>query len=237
MRTGHTEISEALRRTTAGKTLNVHRLIGALAAAVLSFASTTAYGTTDIGDIPYGTINEQTLTLRIFYVIVPSTQLNEVVTGTMIIPYWIKNGYSKPTPTHPSVGVPVYHNMLGASCDRTGKEQVTWNCLNGALKNAQKCTNALKGSTQYWKLGSGHKVTSKQQHDMSNQIMEDINSKNYVDAIIADFTESQWAKPGKHVQTLRINQPGNEETIWDLGGDADYLGAYCLYDLYPGYTG
>lgn len=237
MRTGNTKISKAgLRGTSAAASAKLRALFFMVGCSLGSAVHTVAAAPVDIGDIPYGTINEQALTLRIFYVIVPSTQLNEVATGSMIIPYWIKNGYSQPTPSHPSVAVPAYKNTLGASCDRTAKEQVTWSCLNHALGNAQTCTDSLRTSTQYWKLGSGHPVSSKQQRDLSAQIMKDINEKTYVRANPAHH-KGTWAPPGKYTQTLEIVQPGHGETIWQLGGDPDYLAAYCLYDLYPGYAG
>lgn len=215
----------------------LRRLATAGLAIATVIANPPAEGAVDIGDIPYGTINEQALTLRIFYVIVPSTQLNQVATGSMIIPYWIKNGYNQPEPTHPSVAAPRYVNTRGANCDRTGREQVSIDCLNKAFYNAQTCSNSLKGTTQYWKLGSGHPVTETQQKALSAQIIADINTKTYVRARSAAYTTSPWAPPGKHTQTMVIDQPGHSEIIYDLGGDPDYYAAYCLYDLYPGYSG
>ncbi|EBJ3540144.1 hypothetical protein DSQ34_24150 [Salmonella enterica] len=67
--------------------------------------------------------------------------------------------------------------------------------------------------------------------------MADINEKTFVRAWPVSSAKSQWATPGKHTQVMEIIQPGHGETIYSLGGDGDYLAAYCLYDLYPGYAG
>ncbi|ECW2673527.1 hypothetical protein F3X92_25205 [Salmonella enterica] len=235
MRTENTKVTDSrhARLTTAAAYIGGSALLWAS----LSASNCTLGAPIDIGNIPYGTYNEQVMTLRIFYVIVPSTQNNQVAVGSMVIPYWLKNGYAKPKVTHPSVAAPKYSNLILGHCDRTARNKCSWDTINGLLSNAQLCTNALVGYTQFSKIGSGHAVTKTQQIALSRQIIDDINKTEYVKAKAITFTTKQWAPPGAYTQSIKIDQPGNSQAVYSLGGDSDYDAAYCLYDIYPGYSG
>ncbi|ENB2034517.1 hypothetical protein ABHE73_004924 [Salmonella enterica] len=105
--------------------------------------------------LPYGTQMDEELNLRIFYVIVPSTQLNDVAIGSIVYRYTDTIGWGQSTLSGP-YNITSHHHL--GSCDRVGRGKISVDCFNSTTSNAIACRN-LVTQTDWTKPGSGHSIT------------------------------------------------------------------------------
>ncbi|EHU5543366.1 hypothetical protein M2772_000653 [Salmonella enterica subsp. enterica serovar Bovismorbificans] len=205
---------------------NKIRAMGLAALCVLGITDTTeAAGAADF-NIGYGARRVEQYNLRVFYVITPSTQLNEASIGVLTITV---NDLLGKGESEIYYGADVYRQSVLGSCPRAGRNQITTNCFNEKTGNAIAC-RGLTNSTGWTKPGSGHAIDNANHADMRDAIIAELKEKRFLRPSV-DSAYDEWVRPGTHQHTVSIVQPGGSTRVERVSGDTDKDGEFCLYDV------
>lgn len=177
----------------------------------------------------YGKPSYALTTIRVAYVISPTTQLNDVVAG------WINLHEMVDLNSNDNVAYKTYkylndnHIDNNGTCSRAGRGQASVDCINGILGNVPACKQILSDGTKWLKIGSGHKVTPGIVAAMLQGVYEDIGQWGHVAMYHVDGPASGHPAPGSHTLygTVKTATSGK---IYNVG-DPDMSGTWCLFDV------
>ncbi|EEC6949765.1 hypothetical protein G4S02_004894 [Salmonella enterica] len=174
--------------------------------------------------IQYGASKKTDVIVRVFYIISPSTTLNDVAIGEISYRYTdtIGTGRSK-------IGGPyeITKHTLLPTCSRdiiSGK--ISTSCFNKSTGNAIACRGLVDYSSS-WKDGSGHSLSNADDDWGRNHIRDDMRGHVIIDPSYDSTPADAWVRPGTYKHSVKTSFFFT--TLNNVSGDADKKLTYCIY--------